>query len=160
MPHGRSKRPGRPQGANPKEQKPEDVTQTISNEAEQTAIQAVIQADSAPAEKKIAEQPTRATADCESAKEESCSCRCRGKYHGKPHPKGWKDEEGCGPLNIQERKDAKKAALYAWRKAHPERVSTYMKAWRTERKEKEAVAKEASIDEAAEEAEGEDGAEG
>ncbi len=83
-------------------------------------------------------KPARATADCESAKEESCSCRCRGKYHGKEHPKGWKDEAGCEPLNAEERKVAKKNALYSWRKAHPERVSAYMKQWREEKKKTEA----------------------
>lgn len=93
------------------------------------------------------EQPKRATADCENAAEESCSCRCRSKYHGKAHPKGWKDEEGCEPLNEVERKAAKKAALYSWRKAHPERVSKYMKEWRAARKAEEASAAEESVEE-------------
>jgi hypothetical protein len=96
--------------------------------------------DTAP--KEIA---SRATADCESAKEAACSCRCRGKYHGKPHPRGWKDEEGCEPLTKDERKVAKKNALYAWRKAHPERVSAYMKQWREERKSQEAAAAEETV---------------
>lgn len=165
----RSRRPGRPQGANPKEQKPSDIVRipVSSDPATQAQVARVIierEAQKAGSAESIApavpvaspaEKPTRATADCESAREDSCSCRCRGKYHGKPHPKGWKDEEGCHPLNEAERKKAKKAALYSWRKAHPERVSAYMKAWRTEKKEKEAVAKEASEDVAAEEAEGE-----
>jgi hypothetical protein len=84
----------------------------------------------------------RATADCESARETACSCRCRGKYHGKPHPPGWKDELGCEPLNAVERKEAKKQALYSWRKAHPERVSAYMKGWREARKLEESMSVE------------------
>lgn len=91
---------------------------------------------------------TRATADCENAVEQSCSCRCRSKYHGKPHPEGWKNEEGCHPLDKDERKAAKKAALYAWRKAHPEKVSAYMKGWRAARKEEaQAVGEEGADDE-------------
>lgn len=95
---------------------------------------------------------SRATADCMTAKEDSCSCRCRGKYHGKEHPKGWKDEVGNEPLNETERKAAKKAALYAWRKAHPERVSAYMKQWRDDKK-KQATA-EGADEPLTEEAEG------
>lgn len=84
---------------------------------------------------------TRTTlrSDCETAHEDGCTCRCRGKYHGDVHPKGWKDEEGCEPLTKAEKKDKKKKALYAWRVKHPERVSAYMKAWRTEKKSKEAA---------------------
>jgi hypothetical protein len=70
------------------------------------------------------------TARCEQAKEVSCSCRCRGKYHAKPHPNDWKLEEGCEPLSPAERKIAKRESLNAWRRAHPDRVSAYMKAWR------------------------------
>jgi len=106
------------------------------------------------------EKPSRATADCESAKESSCSCRCRGRYHGKPHPKGWKDEVGCEPLSKAERKEAKKQALYAWRRAHPERVSAYMKSWRKERKAEEATATEAQGDAIAEAMESEEEQEG
>lgn len=105
--------------------------------------------------KQPGDQNPRVTANCEHAKEDACGCRCRGKYHGKPHPTGWKDEEGCEPLSKEERKEAKKQALYAWRKAHPERVSSYMKAWRSEKKAKEAA--EAELNEDAEAAEAEEG---
>lgn len=76
--------------------------------------------------------------DCETAHEDGCTCRCRGKYHGQEHPKGWKDEEGCEPLNKTEKKLAKKEALYAWRRKNPERVSSYMKQWRIDKKNAEA----------------------
>lgn len=38
----------------------------------------------------------------------------------------------------EEQREAKRAALSAWRKAHPERVRAYMKEWRKNRTEKEA----------------------
>ena len=77
------------------------------------------------------------TATCESAREDYCSCRCRGSLHGKPHPENWKDS--CKPFTPAEKKANKNKALQAWRAAHKEYVRAYMKTWRV--KKSQATAK-------------------
>lgn len=86
--------------------------------------------DSVEVEEELPAKKMSVTARCEEAVEDSCSCRCRGKYHATKHPEGWKDEEGCEPLTPGERKVAKREALKAWRRAHPDRVKAYMENWR------------------------------
>ena len=68
------------------------------------------------------------TATCETASEEYCSCKCRGRYHGQPHPANWKDEFPA--FTEAEKKTNKREALNKWRRAHKPYVGAYMKSWR------------------------------
>jgi len=71
------------------------------------------------------------TSTCETAKEEYCSCRCRGKLHGQPHLDDWKSEYSA--FTDAEKKTNKRNALNKWREAHREYNNAYMKSWRVKR---------------------------
>lgn len=123
---------------------PQQTHEERAIEVEDIAITEAQALDEAEAAEATTARQT-VTARCQEAKESgACACRCRGKYHGKEHPVGWKDEEGCEPLTKEERKLAHKDTLNAWRRAHPDRVSTYMMKWRATSNAATAVAHRAA----------------
>lgn len=133
MARKRSARPGTPEA---RESNPTPPVAVVERETEEEAIAETVAAQAAETtaleQEIIGDQKPRqtVTARCQEAQEQgACACRCRGRYHGKEHPEGWKDEEGCEPLSKEERKQAKKDTLNAWRRSHKDRMKTYMENW-------------------------------